>query len=70
MFILLFVILLFFILLGAGKWMIDVLIPGFNEILLGLSIILGISALIHVVFLIPSWLIRLIITRATGLRVA
>ena len=70
MFVLLFVILLFFILLGAGPWMIDVLIPGFNEILLGLSIILGISALIHVVFLIPSWLIRLIITRATGLRVA
>jgi len=70
MFVLLFVILLFFILLGAGPWMIDVLIPGFNEILLGLSIILGISALIHVVFLIPSWLIRLIITRITGLRVA
>ena len=70
MFVLLFVILLFFILLGAGPWMIDVLIPGFNEILLGLSIILGISAFIHVVFLIPSWLIRLIITRATGLRVA
>ena len=70
MFVLLFVILLFFILLGAGPWMIDVLIPGFNEILLGLSIILGISALIHVVFLIPSWLIRLIITRTTGLRVA
>jgi len=70
MIVLLLVILLFFILLGAGPWMIDVLIPGFNEILLGLSIILGISALIHVVFLIPSWLIRLIITRATGLRVA
>jgi len=70
MFILLFVILLFFILLGAGPWMIDVLIPRFNQLLLGLSIILGISALIHVVLLVPSWLIRLIITRATGLRVA
>lgn len=70
MFILLFVILLFSILLGAGPWMINVLIPGFNQLLLGLSIILGISALIHVVLLIPSWLIRIIITRVTGLRVA
>lgn len=70
MFVLLFVILLVFILLGAGPWMVDVLIPGINQILLGLSIILGISALIHVVLLIPLWLIRLIITRATGLRVA
>lgn len=70
MFVLLFVILLVFILLGAGPWMVDVLIPGFNQLLLGLSIILGISALIHVVLLIPLWLIRLIITRATGLRVA
>ena len=55
MFVLLFMILLFFILLGAGPWMIDVLIPGFNQLLLGLSIVLGISALIHVVLLIPSW---------------
>lgn len=70
MFVLLFVILLVFILLGAGPWMVDVLIPGFNQLLLGLSIILGISALIHVVLLIPLWLIRLIIMRATGLRVA
>ena len=70
MFVLLFVILLFFILLGAGPWMMDVLIPEFNQLLLGLSIILGISALIHVVLLIPSFLIRLIITRVTGLRVA
>ncbi len=70
MIVLLFVILLFFILLGAGPWMVDVLIPGFNQLLLGLSIILGISALIHFVLLIPSWLLRLLITKATGMRVA
>lgn len=58
------------ILFGAGPWMIQVVTPGFNKLLLELATILGICALIHVVLFLPLWVVRLLIVRTTGMRVA
>jgi hypothetical protein len=70
MILLLFGILMVFIFMGAGPWMMDILAPGLSKLLLGLSLILGLSVLSHIVLLIPLWMLRLVFVRMTGMRVA
>lgn len=54
---------------GAGEWMLQNLAPGINRILLGLSAVFAISLLVHLILGIPIWLLRVFISRITGLRV-
>jgi hypothetical protein len=54
---------------GAGDWMWQNLAPGINNILLGLSVVFAISLVIHLVFAIPIWVIRLFICQITGMQV-
>jgi hypothetical protein len=54
---------------GAGEWMLQNLAPGFNGILLGLSAVFAISLVVHLILGIPIWLLRVFISRITGLRV-
>ncbi|HWQ05329.1 MAG TPA: hypothetical protein VN452_08230 [Longilinea sp.] len=54
---------------GAGEWMLQNLAPGINGILLGLSAVFAISLLVHLMLGIPIWLLRVFISRITGLRV-
>lgn len=54
---------------GAGGWMLENLAPGVNSILRAVSAVFAISLLVHLVLGIPLWLLRLIISRVTGMRV-
>jgi hypothetical protein len=55
---------------GAGPWLVVHLAPGFNRVLQSLAVVFGISLAIHLVLLIPLWVVRLLLTRLSGLDVA
>lgn len=55
---------------GAGPWLAQNLAPIVNRTLRSLAIIFAISAAVHAVILIPAWLMRLLLSRLTGLQVA
>jgi hypothetical protein len=57
------------ILVGAGPWMAQHLVIPFNQLLVGVDIVLGISVFIHLVLVPPLWGIRKLLSRLTGLQV-
>jgi hypothetical protein len=57
------------VLAGAGPWMMENLAPGLNQLLRGLAVVLAISLVVHVVLLLPAWMLRRLIERLTGMRV-
>ena len=54
---------------GAGPWMYDNLLSPFNQALLAVDAVLGITLFIHVLLFVPLIVIRLLLSRLTGLKV-
>ena len=54
---------------GAGPWMSGNLLPVLNDVMRGISIVFSISGFVHMVVLIPVWLLRRILSKVTGLQV-
>lgn len=52
---------------GAGPWMLENLAPPLNEFLRGTALVLMVSVLIHVVLIVPFFLLHRVLTRLTGL---
>ncbi len=55
---------------GAGQWMLAYLAPGLNAALKALAVVFAISLILHLILLFPIWLLRKLLERLTGLRVA
>lgn len=58
------------LMLGAGPWMIRALAPLANQALHSLALVFAISLVMHLALLLPMWLLRLLLSRLSGLRVA
>jgi hypothetical protein len=54
------------ILAGAGTWMLTNLAPRFNQFLGALAMIFGLSGALHLLLVIPFFLLHQIMSRATG----
>lgn len=63
------VLLLLSILAGAGPWMLENLAPTLNQFFRGTSLIILLSIVIHVILILPLFLIHQIFARLTGLDV-
>jgi len=57
------------ILAGAGTWMLANLAPPLNRFLQALAMIFGLSGALHIVLILPFWLLHRILTRLTGVDV-
>jgi hypothetical protein len=57
------------LLMGAGPWLFEYLAPPFNTALRALSVVIGISVLLHLVLLPPTWALRRLLSRLTGYQV-
>jgi len=57
------------ILPGVSGWMMENLAPVVNRSLRGLAMIFAASGIIHLVLAPPTWLLKLLLMRITGLRV-
>jgi len=57
------------ILAGAGNWLVDTAAPKVALALTAIAVVLFISDLIHLVLLIPIWIIRLFLRKITGYEV-
>ncbi|MBN1148089.1 MAG: hypothetical protein JXA78_12595 [Anaerolineales bacterium] len=58
------------LLAGAGPWMLEHLAGPLNRVLRAVSVVFGISALVHLVLLLPVWALRCLLSWATGVQVA
>ena len=54
------------ILAGAGTWMLTNLAPRFNQFLGALAMIFGLSGSLHILLIIPLFLLHQILSRVTG----
>jgi len=54
---------------GAGPWMSKNLLPVLNDALGSVAIVFAISATVNMLVLIPTWALRKIISRLTGMQV-
>jgi hypothetical protein len=57
------------ILAGAGPWMLENLAPPLNAFLKSVSLIFGLSVVLHIVLIMPIFLVHRILTKITGLEV-
>lgn len=53
---------------GAGAWMTKNLMPWFIQVLNTLALVFGFSLMIHLVFLLPVGLLRILLSRLSGVR--
>jgi hypothetical protein len=58
------------LLAGAGPWMLANLAPTLDRVLRALAVVLTISLIIHLILLVPFYLLRRLLNRLTGLEVA
>jgi hypothetical protein len=58
------------LLIGAGPWMLDNVAPLVSNIFSSVALIFGLSALVHVLLVLPVALIHKLLARVTGLDVA
>jgi hypothetical protein len=63
------IIFLLGLLFGAGPWMSENLLPVLNNALRGVAIVFAISAGVHLVVLIPTWLFGKILAGIMGIKV-
>jgi hypothetical protein len=59
---------LLIILLGAGSWLAIHIEPAINQVLRGIAGVFAISLVLHVLCWLPSCLIRLLLSRLTGIK--
>ena len=57
------------LLIGAGPWMLNNVAPRISNFLSSVSVIFGLSSLVHVVLVLPTALIHKLLTRITGVDV-
>lgn len=57
------------LLVGAGPWMLENLAPWFDRAMRSLATIFGVSLSLHIVLLIPFYLLRGLISRITHMRI-
>jgi hypothetical protein len=55
------------ILAGMGTWMLTNLAPPFNQFLRALAMIFGLSGVLHILLILPFFLLHRIFTRLTGM---
>ena len=58
------------LLIGAGPWMWDNVAPLISNFLSSVSVILGLSSVIHIVLALPMMAVHKLLTRVTGMDVA
>lgn len=56
------------ILAGAGPWMLENIAPWLNQALRSVAAVFGISLALHLILLLPAWLLRLLLMRVMGVR--
>jgi hypothetical protein len=54
---------------GAGEWMLTYLAPALNNFLRAAATLLGLSAAVHVVFLLPAMVVHTLLAQLTGVDV-
>lgn len=57
------------ILAGAGPWMLENLAPPLNAFFKSVSLIFGVSVVLHIMLIIPIYLVHKVLSRITGLDV-
>ncbi|PKO07603.1 MAG: hypothetical protein CVU41_00050 [Chloroflexi bacterium HGW-Chloroflexi-3] len=62
------IILVIVIISGLGGWMVDHIYPAINKWLLSISFVLMVSVLVHLLIFLPTWILRVVIFRLTGLQ--
>jgi hypothetical protein len=62
-------LLLLGIIIGIGPWMSENLAPVVNDLLRTIAVVFAISASVHLLVLLPTFLLRKVLNRLTGLRV-
>jgi hypothetical protein len=55
---------------GAGSWLASNLAPAFNQVMRSVAAMFAISVAVHLVIWLPLWLVRLLVSRMTGLNVS
>ncbi len=64
------VLLVIVLLLGAGPWMLSNIAPYISNFLSSVAVIFGLSALVHVLLILPAALVHKLLARLTGVDVA
>lgn len=63
------ILLILGLLFGAGPWLLENLAPAFNQMLLVVDVVFGITLFIHLVLFFPFMAFRILLTRLTGYHV-
>jgi len=63
------ILLLVVLLAGAGPWLLGHLAPPLNVGLRALAVVFGISVVMHILILIPIWILRKLVSKVTKLQV-
>ena len=58
------------LLAGAGPWLLTYLAPSLNQALRAVAVVFAISVVVHVVFLLPTWLLHRLLARLMRMDVA
>lgn len=58
------------LLVGAGPWMLSTIAPYINNFLSSVAVIFGLSALVHILLILPTALTHKLLARLTGVDVA
>lgn len=64
------VLVLIALLVGAGPWMLSNIAPRVSNFLSSVAVIFGLSALVHILLILPTALIHKLLARVTGVDVA
>ena len=64
------ILLVLAVLAGAGPWMLEHLAPPLNAFFKSVSLIIGLSVALHLILLIPIFLVHRGLSKITGLDVA
>jgi hypothetical protein len=57
------------LLAGAGPWLLEHVAPLFDQFFTAIALLFGISSLVHLLLLLPTWGLHLVLQELTGLEV-
>jgi hypothetical protein len=57
------------IIAGAGPWLLENLAPSFNSFLRTLALLFGLSGILHVLLIIPFFVLHRLLTGLTGVEI-
>jgi hypothetical protein len=64
------VLVLIALLVGAGPWMLSNIAPRLSNFLSSVAVIFGLSAIVHILLILPTALVHKLLARATGVDIA